>query len=170
VSRGVVGIVEGEGCAERTVRALRTAGFTKEAIFVAPDARGARAAVSEGRACASESAAAGIGTGALLGGALGWLSGVGAIAVPGLGALVAAGPILGALSGAAAGAAIGGLAGAVIGSALADREAARDARARRNGKLLLAVHTTSVAQDVHVRDVLRAHGVTDVAPLEDGGR
>ena len=53
------------------------------------------------------------GTGAVLGGGLGWLAGIGALAIPGLGPFIAAGPIMAALSGAALGGTLGGLTGAL---------------------------------------------------------
>ena len=63
----------------------------------------------------------GLGTGAVLG----LLAGIGALAIPGVGPLIAAGPIMGALSGAAVGAATGGLAGALIGLGIPEYEAKR---------------------------------------------
>ena len=61
---------------------------------------------------APEGAATGAGSGAILGGALGWMVGIGALAIPGVGPFIAAGPIMAALAGAGAGAAAGGLTGA----------------------------------------------------------
>ena len=70
---------------------------------LAPDRGGLRDMAHQNSTKAPEGAAAGAGTGALLGGALGWLVGIGALAIPGVGPLIAAGPILAALSGAALG-------------------------------------------------------------------
>jgi hypothetical protein len=53
-------------------------------------------------------------SGAAIGGTLGWLVGIGALAIPGLGPLIAAGPIMAALAGAGAGGVVGGLAGALV--------------------------------------------------------
>ena len=57
---------------------------------------------------APEGVATGAGTGGVIGGALGWIAGIGALAIPGVGPFIAAGPIMAALSGAAIGAAVGG--------------------------------------------------------------
>ena len=46
---------------------------------------------------------------------LGWLVGIGALAIPGLGPFIAAGPIVAALAGAGVGGTVGGIAGALIG-------------------------------------------------------
>ena len=57
---------------------------------------------------APEGASTGAGTGAVVGGTLGWLAGIGALAIPGLGPFIAAGPIMAALAGAGVGGAVGG--------------------------------------------------------------
>ena len=59
---------------------------------------------------APEGATTGAGTGAVVGGALGWLAGIGALAIPGLGPFIAAGPIMAALAGVGVGGAVGGAA------------------------------------------------------------
>ena len=61
----------------------------------------------------------------LIGGAPGWLAGIGAFALPGLGAFIAAGPIMGALAGVGVGGVLGGITGALIGSGIPEYEARR---------------------------------------------
>ena len=68
---------------------------------------------------ASEDAAGGAGLGALVGGAGGLLTGLGIMAIPGVGPVVAAGWLAATAAGAVAGAAVGGAAGGIVG-ALAD--------------------------------------------------
>jgi hypothetical protein len=125
MSQAVFCVADSEARAERIVRDLRDAGFGEQYISVLfPDADGTRElSDDEAHSKAPEGASTGVGTGALVGGTIGWLSGVGAIAVPGLGALVAAGPILATLSAATAGATVGGLAGALVGYAVPELEA-----------------------------------------------
>jgi len=65
------------------------------------------------------------GTGAMVGGTLGWLAGIGALAIPGLGPFLAAGPIVGALAGAGAGGVVCGVVGALIGMGIPEYEAKR---------------------------------------------
>ena len=72
---------------------------------------------------------------------MGILAGIGALAIPGLGPFIAAGPLLAALSGAAAGAAVGGLTGALVGMGIPEYEAKLYEGKLRNGNLLVSVHT-----------------------------
>jgi hypothetical protein len=69
----------------------------------------------------------------VLGGALGWMVGIGALAIPRLGPFIAAGPIMAALAGAAGGAAAGGLAGALIGMGIPEYEAKRYGERSKTG-------------------------------------
>src|SRR5208283_895760 len=102
--------------AEAIVGELQATGFSSNDISVLmSDKSGSRDFAHEHNTKAPEGAVTGAGTGAVLGGALGWLVGVGSMAIPGLGPLVAAGPIMAAISGAAVGGAAGGLTGALIG-------------------------------------------------------
>lgn len=79
----------------------------------------------EQHAKAPEGAAAGAGTGVVLGGALGWLVGIGSLAIPGIGHYMTDGPIMAALAGAGIGATAGGVAGGLIGMGMPDYEAKR---------------------------------------------
>ena len=74
---------------------------------------------------APEGIATGAGPGAVIGGALGWLAGIGALAIPGVGPFIAAGPIMAALSGVGVGGAVGGIAGGLIGAGMPEYEAKR---------------------------------------------
>src|SRR5439155_10866804 len=89
---------------------------------------------------APEGAAAGASSGAVIGGTLGWLAGIGALAVPGVGPLIAAGPIVAALAGIGAVGTLGGIAGALIGLGIPEYEAKRYEGRVRNGGILLSVH------------------------------
>ena len=168
MSQAVFGIADSEARAERIVNDLRDAGFTHDSLSILfPDRTGQHEFRHEAHTKAPEGASAGAGTGALLGGALGWLSGVGAIAVPGLGAFIAAGPILAALSGAAAGATVGGISGALVGYAVPEFEAKQYEDRLRDGNLLISVHTESVVQQAHARDILSKNGATDISQREE---
>ena len=81
-----------------------------------PENEGTKDFAHEKQTKAPEGAAAGAGTGAVLGGTLGWLTGIGALAIPGLGPFVAAGPIMAALAGVGVGGALGGVTGALVGN------------------------------------------------------
>jgi hypothetical protein len=165
MSQAVFCVADSEARAERIVRDLRDAGFGEQYISVLfPDADGTRElSDDEAHSKAPEGASTGVGTGALVGGTIGWLSGVGAIAVPGLGALVAAGPILATLSAATAGATVGGLAGALVGYAVPELEAKLYEGKLEDGNFLISVHATSVAQQARAREVVAKNGATDIS-------
>lgn len=88
---------------------------------------------------AGEGAATGAVTGGALGGLGGVLAGLGALAIPGIGPIVAAGPIVAGLTGAAAGAGIGGLAGALIGMGIPEDEAKNYENRFNEGEILVLV-------------------------------
>src|SRR5215472_10530244 len=101
---------------ESAVDALRVAGYRNTDISVLfPENRGTKDFAHEKHTKAPEGATAGAGMGVVLGGALGWLAGIGALAIPGLGPFIAAGPIMAALAGAGVGSTLGVLIGALVG-------------------------------------------------------
>ncbi len=112
---------------------------------------------------APEGAAAGAGTGAVLGGTLGLLAGIGALAIPGVGPLIAAGPILAALAGAGAGGAAGGVIGALIGMGIPEYEAKRYEGRVKSGQILLSVHCDDSDWTKRAKDILERTGAEDVA-------
>jgi hypothetical protein len=97
----VYGICTNRQILEDAAEALKNDGFpAADVAFLAPESLGKSGMTTEKSTKAPEGAAAGAGSGLLLGGALGWFVGVGALAIPGIGPLIAAGPILAALAGA----------------------------------------------------------------------
>src|SRR5437879_8715196 len=116
MSKSVFCLCDTAGQAESIVDGLRAAGFSNNDISVLfPDKEGTHDFAHEQHTKAPEGAATGAGAGGVLSGALGWLVGIGSLAIPGVGPFIAAGPIMAALAGAAVGAAAGGLAGALVG-------------------------------------------------------
>src|SRR6476620_6188124 len=125
----------------RIANRLKTSGFSPSDISIlTPDRGGIREVGHENSTKAPEGAAAGAGTGALLGGALGWMAGIGALAIPGVGPLIAAGPILATLSGLAAGGALGGVSGALVGMGIPEYEAKQYEGKLKEGNVLMCVH------------------------------
>src|SRR5215813_9304583 len=142
MAKAVFGMAKTEAQAIRVVEQLKMAGFSNNDISVLfPDKRGTKDFAHEQHTKAPEGAATGAGTGGVLGGVLGWLVGVGTLAIPGLGPVIAAGPIMAALSGAAAGATLGGITGALIGFGIPEYEAKRYEGKLKEGNLLISVHT-----------------------------
>src|ERR1700689_4113171 len=120
----VFGIYSQYANLENGVDALKSAGFRSTDISVLfPENVGTKDFAHEKGTKAPEGATAGAGSGAVVGGALGWLVGIGALAIPGLGPFIAAGPIMAALAGAGAGGIVGGIAGALIGMGIPEDEA-----------------------------------------------
>jgi hypothetical protein len=107
--------------------------------------------------------AAGTASGALLGGITGFLLGLGTLAIPGLGPVLAAGPIAAALGGAAIGAAGGGLIGALIDAGVPEEYASAYATDVERGHVLVTV-TTDTASRSDIRDILGDAGALNVYP------
>src|SRR5437660_10368087 len=137
----VFGIYSSYGQGESAVDALRAAGFRNTDISVLfPENVGTKDFAIKKDTKAPEGAATGAGTGAVIGGGLGWLAGIGALAIPGLGPFIAAGPIMAALAGVGVGGAVGGITGALIGMGIPEYEAKRYEGRVKEGGILLSVH------------------------------
>jgi hypothetical protein len=137
----VFGIYPAREAVESAVLQLQEAGFRSTDISIlVPQNIGTKDLAHIKATKAPEGVAAGAGSGAVIGGALGWLAGIGALAVPGIGPLIAAGPIVAALAGIGAVGAIGGVAGALIGLGIPEYEAKRYEGRVRKGGILLSVH------------------------------
>jgi hypothetical protein len=168
MKNSVVGIVQTQVEAERIVDDLQLAGIAPSQISVLlPDKRGTKDFAHEHNTKAPEGAVAGVGAGGVLGGTLGLLAGIGALAIPGVGPFIAAGPLLGALSGAAAGAAVGGVTGALIGMGIPELEAKTYEGKVHGGNILIAVHVEDSTLQNKVKDVLKRHNVSDVSVVGD---
>ena len=162
--RSVFGLVGNETDASDIVEGLQAAGFSNNDISVLfPDKTGTHDFAHEKNTKAPEGATTGAGTGFVLGGALGWIAGIGALAIPGVGPFIAAGPIMAALSGAAVGAAVGGVAGALIGLGIPEYEAKRYEGRVKEGNILISVHAEDSEQAEHAKDILEHGGAEDIS-------
>ncbi len=161
--KAVVGLVSNQMQAEALVAQLQQVGFTNSDISALfPDKQGTRDFAHEQNTKAPEGAVTGASAGGAIGGTLGLLAGIGALAIPGVGPLIAAGPIMAALSGAAAGAAVGGIAGALIGMGIPELEAKVYEGKIKGGNILISVHVDDGDQQSRAKKVLEAGGATDV--------
>jgi len=145
------------------VDALREAGFRNtdlSALF--PDNVGSKDFAHEKNTKAPEGTAVGATTGVVLGGGLGWLAGIGALAIPGLGPFIAAGPIMAALAGAGAGAVAGGLVGFLTGLGLPEYEAKRYEGRVKQGGILLSVHCDNGDWVSKAKRILEVTGAEDI--------
>jgi hypothetical protein len=162
----VAGVFSDRSQAQRAIEDMRAAGVDPQRVgVVAQDPERAREVAEATGAETATGAAAGAGLGALLGGAAGWLVGIGALAIPGIGPLVAAGPIAAALgvagttaaAGAGVGAAAGGLVGALTGWGFSESEAREYESRVRQGDLLLTAQVEDAAAG-RVEDIFQRHG------------
>lgn len=108
----IVGVFRTEQEATRAIEELKQQGFRADEISVLAKDRGESSTIqNETGTKAPEGMASGVATGGVLGGVTGLLAGLGALAIPGAGPIIAAGPIAATLTGAAVGAGAGGLVG-----------------------------------------------------------
>jgi hypothetical protein len=166
----VLGIYADYAGVENAVDVLKEAGFRSADISVLfPEKAGSKHFARHKGTRAPEGAAAGAGTGAVLGGALGWLVGIGALAIPGLGLVVAGGPIMGALAGVGAGGAVGGIAGALIGLGIPEHAAKRYEVRIKEGGILLSVHADNAAWAKRAKEILERTGAQEISATGAGG-
>ena len=157
-------IATSEAQAENIVNELKEAGFSYNDISVLfPDKAGTRHFAHEQHTKAPEGAVTGGTAVGIVGGALGWLAGIGVLAIPGLGPFIAAGPLMAALSGAAVGAAVGGIGGALIGMGIPEYEAKRYEGRVKSGNILISVHTENHDEHRRAKEIFQNAGAEDIA-------
>jgi len=163
----VAGLFESQAMAQRAIEDLRTATVDAGRVSViARDKERARDVAEQTGAEVATGAATGAGLGAILGGAAGWLVGIGALAIPGIGPIVAAGPIAAALgvagttaaAGAGVGVVAGGIVGALTGWGFSESEAKAYQDGIERGDLLLAVEVPDGDDAGRVEDIFKRDG------------
>ncbi|HWG57729.1 MAG TPA: hypothetical protein VN661_01635 [Candidatus Acidoferrales bacterium] len=160
----VFGIYPAYDAVENAISALQAAGFRNTDISILlPENAGNKDFAHEKNTKAPEGATAGAASGAVIGGALGWLAGIGALAIPGIGPLIAAGPIVAALAGIGVGGAVAGIAGALIGAGIPEYEAKRYEGRIRGGGMLLSVHSDDSQWTKRAMAILEQTGAEDIA-------
>ena len=166
----VFGIYATPATAEAAVDHLIAKGFSNSAISVLlPDDDSTRAFAHEKATKAPEGTTAGVTTGGVIGGTLGLLAGVGALAIPGVGPLIAAGPIMASLAGLGVGGAVGGIVGALVGLGIPEYEAKRYEGAVKDGGTLLSVHCDTSQQIDTAKEALKETGARDIASTGEEG-
>jgi hypothetical protein len=160
----VFGIYTTYANVESGVEGLKAAGFSNRDISVLfPESAGTKDFAVAKATKAPEGATAGAGTGAVVGGAMGWLLGIGALAIPGLGPFIAAGPIMAALAGAGVGGTVGGITGALVGMGIPEYEAKRYEGRVKDGGILLSVHSDSSDWTKRAKEILESTGAQDIS-------
>jgi hypothetical protein len=160
----VFGIFASHTTADQAIETLTQSGFAISDVSVlVPETFGHRDMGTEKATKAPEGAAAGAGSGAVLGGTLGLLAGIGALAIPGVGPFIAAGPIMATLAGVGVGGAVGGLTGALIGVGIPEFEAKRYEGRLQKGGILLSVHCDTSEEIKMAKKILERTGGEDVS-------
>jgi len=167
LTQTITGLFDSYADASSAVDNLEAAGVPHDAIsVVANDAHGEHSKPAEMAAKAGEDAGKGAGIGATVGGIGGLLAGIGLLAIPGLGPVVAAGwlasTVVGAVGGAAIGAAAGGLVGALTQAGVPEEDAHVYAEGVRRGGTLVSAKV----DDEHVattRSILSGERAVDIA-------
>jgi hypothetical protein len=164
----VFGIYPSYANVESGVDGLKAAGFSNRDISVLfPESAGSKDFAHEKGTKAPEGASAGAGTGVVIGGTMGWLLGIGALAIPGLGPFIAAGPIMAALAGAGVGGAVGGITGALVGMGIPEYEAKRYEGRVKDGGILLSVHSDNSDETKRAKQILEATGAQDISSTSE---
>ena len=164
----VYGIYGDRAATENAVNALRSGGFLSSDVSVLlTDDTSTRDFAHEKHTKAPEGATTGVGTGAVLGGALGWLAGIGALAIPGVGPLIAAGPIMAAMAGVGVGGALGGITGGLIGMGIPEYEAKRYEGMVKNGGILLSIRTQNSDRTKKAKMILEDTGARDISSTSE---
>ena len=163
-NKAVFGIYTTVAAADLATDTLVKSGFPASAVSaLMPENLGSKPIATEKSSKAPEGAATGAGSGAVLGGALGLLAGIGALAIPGVGPLIAAGPIMAALAGVGVGGAVGGLTGALIGMGIPEYEAKRYEGYLKKGGILLSVHCDTSDEISRAKEILKNTRAEDVS-------
>ncbi len=151
--------------AEEAIDQLRQAGFVSRDIsFLYSNSDGANTLVQVNSTKAPEATVAGTGAGGLVGGLAGFLLGMGALMIPGVGPFIAAGPLMSALSAAAVGATVGGLGGCLIGLGIPEYEAKLYAGKLSEGNMLIVVHCDDDPDKQQIaRSIFESLKATDIS-------
>lgn len=160
----VFGIFTVRATAEEAVDRLLANGFRNEDISVLlQDNVGTKDFAVEKHTKAPEGTTTGVLAGGVIGGTIGLLAGIGVLAIPGLGALIAAGPVIAALTGIGSGGVVGGLIGALVGMGIPEYEAKRYEGRIKDGGILLSVHCDNRDWVSKAKNLLRDSGAEDIA-------
>jgi hypothetical protein len=163
-NKSVLGIYSTRPGVENAVSAFKDGGFSNSDISVLlPENLGSKEIATDKSSKAPEGATAGASSGAVIGGALGWLAGIGALAIPGVGPFIAAGPIVAALAGVGVGGAVGGFTGALVGLGIPEYEAKRYEGHIKKGGILVSVHCDTSDEIKRAKQIMESSGAEDIS-------
>jgi hypothetical protein len=169
VAKTIVGSFDSFEEAQDVLRDLQSAGFSKDDISIIAHESSRRSATGGGlppdapatMSDTGSGAATGAAAGGVLGGAAGLVVGLMGLAIPGIGPIVAAGPLAAALAGAGVGAVAGGLIGGLTSAGVPEDDANYYAEAVRRGGALVTVRADDARAEEAAR-IMRTHGAVDI--------
>ncbi len=172
MNKTVVALYDDRSSAENAVKELVDRGFAREEISTMTPGEKDGEYVTENES-RKEGAAVGAGIGATLGGIGGLLIGAGALFIPGVGPVIAAGPVVAMLASAGVGAAVGGVTGGLLGALvdmdIPEEQAHSYAEGIRRGGSLVTVRTTQDRADQAVQ-ILNRHDPINIDERMDEWR
>ena len=167
MAKTVTGLFDNHGAAQSVVRELLAAGFRQDDISLmaketAPEPKGAVVEyVEESGEEQVEDMAKGAGAGAAIGGLTGLVAGLAALAIPGFGPIVAAGPIASFIAGTGIGATIGGLISGLTRLGVPEKDAHHYAEGVRRGGMLVNVNAPDELADRAV-GIMKKHNPVEI--------
>jgi uncharacterized membrane protein len=168
MSKAIICVVRTEQDADQLVNRLRQAEFSAQEVSVVTQDRRER---SDLKHASTKTRLEGLATGAAAGGlalgGLGWIAGIVALSIPGIGPLLAAGPIVAALGDAAIGGAFGVVGGAILGLRMPDHVARYYEEALQNGHSLIAVHCDDPLKREKAKEIFGAAGGEHISELDE---
>ena len=173
--RTIAHLYDNYDAAENVVRELESSGFSHERISLIANQGSTSSAARVGEPSSESPGASGTGAGTgasigtIVGGSAGLLAGIGALAIPGVGPVVAAGWLMATLAGAGAGAAAGGLLGALAGAGIPEEHAHVYAEGVRRGGSLVSVQAEDT-QASEAEAIMQRYHPADLAEREAGYR
>jgi len=170
-NQSVFGIYSSRSAVESAITALKDAGFSNSEISVllpeGSNSNSNKDVITESATKAPEGAAVGVGSGAAIGGALGWLVGAGAVAIPGIGPVIAAGPIVTTLAGIGVGCAFGGFAGSLVGVGISEDAAKRYEGRVLKGGVLVVVRCETSEEIARTAEIMERTKAEDIGSSQD---
>jgi hypothetical protein len=160
--RTVAGVFDTRQAAEAAIAALREHRVADDRIGLVHSGEGAAPNIPAGDTKAEAGFATGAAVGGAVGGAAGLAIGLTSLAIPGIGPLLAAGPLLTALAGAATGAGMGGLVGSFAGMGIPEQEAKEYEHEVRRGGFFVSVSTEDADEADRLCQLLSQHGARAV--------
>ncbi len=166
----VAGLFDTREQAQQAIQDLSRAGFPQENISILTMGDHQKPVVEHVTDTGPSGTEVGATTGAAIGGLSGLAVGLGLFAIPGIGPVMAAGPIITTLAGLGAGLAVGGLLGALVDLGVPDEQARVYAEGVRRGGTVL-VYRAERDEDVQrVADVMARNGAVDIERRADEWR